>query len=149
MRKLSRITGFRDPQIKRFNEMYAEIFEDLAEGEEEDSNAVLKYAREELSEFKSYLACAEADENKRRKTMDLKRSVTDFSEEEIAHFDHMQDVLTEFNRIVGDDDIDVEQIIPPYSDIEMMEYSQYRELWIANECKDIHENGSVDQSFES
>lgn len=136
MRKLSRIKGFRDPQIKRFNEMYAEIYEDLTEGEEEDANALLKYSRQELIEFKSYLALAEADEKKRREAMDVKRSVNDFSEEEIAHFDHMQDILTEFNRIAGDDDINIEQIMPPYSDIEMMEHSQYRDLWISNECKD-------------
>jgi hypothetical protein len=47
----------------------------------------------------------------------------------------MQEVLTEFNRLLDDKEIPIELIVSTYSDIEMMEHSQYRELWIAQKCQ--------------
>lgn len=139
MKRLSRIKGYRDSQIKHFNEMYEKLYEDVAEDEGENSNALVLYTQTELDEFRSYLVLAEADERKRIAALEFKRSVDDFTPEEIARFDHMQEVLTEFNKLLDDDDIDIAIILPVYSDIEMIEHSQYRELWIADQCNRLEE----------
>lgn len=139
MKRLSRIKGYRDSQIKHFNEMYEKLYEDVAEDEGENSNALVLYTQTELDEFRSYLVLAEADERKRIAALEFKRSVDDFTTEEIARFDHMQEVLTEFNKLLDDDDIDIATILPVYSDIEMIEHSQYRELWIADQCNRLEE----------
>jgi hypothetical protein len=135
MKRLSRINGYRDSQIKRFNEMYEVLREDVTEDNGENSNGLLLYSRKELDEFRAYVVLAEADERKRCQVMRNRRSPRDFTAKEIAKFDHMQDVLEEFNRLVDDPDIDLLEIMPLYSDIEMAEHSQYREILQSHEVK--------------
>jgi hypothetical protein len=136
MKRLSRIKGYKDSQIKHFNEMYEKLREDVAEDEEENSNALVFYSQTELEEFRAYLVLADSDEKRRVAAMGNKRTLADFTSKEIVRFDHMQDVLTEFNRLVDDPQIDFESILPNYSDIEMAEHSQYREIWLGSQVKD-------------
>lgn len=79
--------------------------------------------------------------------MRYKRRVEDFTPEEIARFDHMQEVLEEYNRLVDAGWLMIQisilmQIMPLYSDIEMAEHSQYREIWLDWRCRDFYEGSS-------
>jgi hypothetical protein len=132
MKRLSKIKGYTDSKIKRFNEMY----EKLIDGKEENTDELLLYTRDEIEEFRAYVILSEADEKRRQEAMCHKRAITDFSQEEIARFDHMQEILAEVNRLSQDDGIDIDLIIPNYSDIEMIEQSQYREILLAHQCRD-------------
>lgn len=110
--------------------MYECLIERIADSHEEMSESY--YHPEEVAAFKAYVILAQADEEKRRLAFAWRRTVKDYSPEEIARFDHMHEVLTEFNRLVDDPDIEMDKIIPLYSDSEMAEYSQYREILLGH-----------------
>lgn len=140
MKRLSRIEGYSAAQIRRFNEMYNTIRSyELADEEEKIDLTTPDYSKDELDALRAYVVLAEHDERQRWNAMDNKRSVDDYSQEEVSRFDHMQEVLTAYNKLLDDDDIDPALIMPEYSDIEMMEHSQYRELWIAHQCNQLDE----------
>lgn len=121
MKRLSRLPGYPDSEIKRFNQIYNGLLE--------SKNRIIDgVSAQELNTFQAYVILAEADEDRRREALLFKRRVIDFSREEVQRFEHMQEVLEEFNRLVGDDDIEIELILPGYSDIEMIELSQYQEI---------------------
>jgi hypothetical protein len=61
------------------------------------------------------------------------KSLKDYSAEEIKKFDHMHKVLAEYNASLGTKS---ELPLPNYTDREMAAYSGYRELVLAEECKD-------------
>jgi hypothetical protein len=132
MKRLSKIKGYSDSKIKRFNEMYAK----LIDGKEENTDELLLYTRDEIEEFRAYVILSEADVKARQEAMRSKRTIADFSQEDIARFDHMQEILAEVNRLLQVDGIDIDLIMPDYSDIEMIENSQYREIWLAHQCKE-------------
>lgn len=133
MKKLSRIPGYRDSEIKRFNKIYECLIEKIADTEDEMTESF--YSQIELEAFRKYLVLAEADERKRRTAFSFKRMIYDFTPEEISRFDHMQEVLTEFNRLLDDPDIDMETVMPFYSDVEMAEHSQYREILLGHQFR--------------
>jgi hypothetical protein len=112
---------------------------ELADEEEKIDLTTPDYSKDELDALRAYVVLAEHDERQRWNAMDNKRSVDDYSQEEVSRFDHMQEVLTAYNKLLDDDDIDPALIMPEYSDIEMMEHSQYRELWIAHQCNQLDE----------
>lgn len=134
MKKLNRVPGYRDSEIKRFNKMYECLVERMADSDIEMKKSF--YTSEELEAFRTYLILAEADEKKRREAMRYKRKLEDFTLEEVERFDHMQEVLEEFNRLVDDPEIDMMEIMPFYSDIEMAEHSQYSEIKLERRCRD-------------
>lgn len=137
MKRLSRIAGYSAAQIRRFNEMYNAIREyELADEEEKTGQAPVDYTREELDDLRAYVVLAEQDERRRWNAMNNKHSIDDYTLEEIRNFDHMQEVLAAYNKLLDEDDIDPALIMPEYSDIEIMEHSQYRELWIARQCEE-------------
>lgn len=61
------------------------------------------------------------------------KSIDQYSDIEIKKFDRMHEALKAYNQSIGSDN---ELPIPNFSDDEMMEYSRYRELLIANECEE-------------
>lgn len=64
--------------------------------------------------------------------MKHKTKTSDYSQEEIAWFDEMHNVLTAYNASLGSDH---ELPLPRFSDKEMAELSGYRELLIAEEIQ--------------
>lgn len=135
MKKLSRVPGYRDSEIKCFNRMYECLIERIADSDEQMDESY--YSPQELQAFRAFLILVEADEKKRSESMRYKRKLEDFTPEEVERFDHMQSVLEEYNRLIDDPDIDMEIIMPSYSDIEMAEHSQYREIWIGAQCRKL------------
>lgn len=135
MKKLSRVASYSDSEIKHFNKMYECLVERIADSDEQTEEFF--YSPKELQAFRTFLILAEADEKKRSERMRYKRKLEDFTPEEVELFDHMQSVLEEYNRLIDDPDIDMEIIMPSYSDIEMAEHSQYREIWIGAQCRKL------------
>lgn len=126
--------------------MYDCLIERIADREQEISESF--YDNEELAAFRAYVILAETDETKRRNAFFLKRTIYDFTTEEVARFDAMQDVLTEFYRLLDDNSIEIESILLTYSDGEMMEYRQYRKLWLAQNVPKKDERDFV-ENFET
>ena len=133
MKRLSKIPGYSSIQIHRYNEMYDTLSRHEIELEEDPRAIKPDFSEEELTEFNHYYELARADEKKRWDAMNGKR-FGDFTLEEIAWLDHMQGVLTIYNDLLGRGIDPI--ILPDFSDIEMLEHSQYRQLWIAKQCED-------------
>ncbi|MEZ4947566.1 MAG: hypothetical protein R2804_18685 [Cyclobacteriaceae bacterium] len=137
MKRLNRLEGYTDAQVRHFNEMYDRICTYEIDVEEENNPVFPDYTKEELGTLNAYVILADLDEKKRLGIMNNKWELEDYTPEEIEHFDHMQEVLTAYNKLLDEEDIDIALIIPDYSDIEMLEHSQYREIWIGHQCRDL------------
>jgi len=59
--------------------------------------------------------------------------ITDFTEEQVDHFDEMHRVLTEYNAKL---DIDENTPLPNYSPDEVAKYSQYREILLESKISE-------------
>ncbi len=133
MKRLSKIPGFSSKQIQRYNEMHDALGTYEMELDEDPQAIKPDFLEEEFAEFNHYYELARADEEKRWDAMNGKK-LADFTLEEIAWLDHMQDVLTAYNDLLGKGVDPI--VLPDFSDIEMLEHSQYRQLWIAKQCED-------------
>lgn len=123
MRRLSKVQGYAAEQVNRFNEIFS-----ILNG---DTDHVQGIQADELSAFKEFYNLAEHDEKIRIEAMRGKK-LNNYTPEEISRFNQMHEVLTEYNLLLSKKkDI----AIPDFSDIEMMEYSKYRELLIAFESE--------------
>jgi hypothetical protein len=68
-----------------------------------------------------------------KQTILLKRkTLDDFTSKEIEKFDEMHKVLTAYNASIGTKN---ELPLPDYTDKEMSEYSQYRELLLTKKME--------------
>lgn len=133
MKRLSRIPGYSRKQIQRYNEMNDVLSTYEMELEENPQAIKPDFTEKELEQFNHYYEFAMADEKKRWDAMNGK-AFEDFTPDEIDWLDHMQDVLTTYNDLLGRG-IDP-MVLPDFSDIEMLEHSQYRQLWLARQCED-------------
>lgn len=136
MKRLSRLEGYTNAQVRHFNEMYDRICTYEIDVEEENNPVFPDYTKEELGTLNAYVILADLDEKKRLGIMNNKWELEDYTTEEIEYFDHIQEVLTVFNKLLAEEEIDLALIIPEYSDIEMLEHSQFREIWIGDQCRD-------------
>jgi hypothetical protein len=68
----------------------------------------------------------------KRKKLSKLKMLDDFTEKEVKKFDEMLNVLAAYNASLGTKQ---ELPLPDYTDKEMAEFSGYRELVLAKECK--------------
>jgi hypothetical protein len=136
MKRLSRIPGYTitQTQRQRFNEMYSILLIDQIESDENIHATKLNFSENELKEFYEYYELAMADEEKRWEAM-CEKKLNLYTTEEIAWFNHMQDILTTYNELLqnGVDPI----ILPDFSEIETMELCRYRQLVISKQYSDF------------